>query len=38
MTFDFESLREYLLPLAFLAGGVTGGLIVEKIVLTSSGS
>lgn len=33
MTFDFESLREYLLPLAFLAGGVTGGLIVEKIVL-----
>lgn len=33
MTFDFESLREYLLPLAFLAGGVMGGLIVEKIVL-----
>jgi len=33
MPFDFDSLREYLLPLAFLAGGVMGGLIVEKIVL-----
>jgi len=33
MPFDFDSLREYLLPVAFLAGGVIGGLIVEKIVL-----
>ncbi len=33
MAFDFQFLREYLLPLSFLAGGVVVGLIVEKFVV-----